>query len=62
MKSYAHVILVGVATTSTVSFSTSLDESSLDGMPNVKKPEESSACLSSVSGAMSNLTALVKSK
>lgn len=54
----------GVATTSTVSFSTSLDESSLDGMPNLKSTTDGQANtnVSNVYDAMANLASIVSSE
>ncbi|CAH1981499.1 unnamed protein product [Acanthoscelides obtectus] len=49
----------GVATTSTTSLSTSLDESSLDGMPNLKKTEADKEKPSTVNDVMEQLSALV---
>lgn len=49
----------GIATTSTMSLNTSLDESSLDGMPN-KKISESGK--NPITEAMKNLAAMVSSK
>lgn len=49
----------GIGTTSTVSLSTSLDESSLDGMPNKNKVDSSK---NPVSEAMTNLAVMVSSK
>lgn len=54
----------GVGTTSTISFSTSLDESSLDGMPNLKSAtdDQASSSMCNVHDAMANLAAIVTSK
>ncbi|KAJ8930746.1 hypothetical protein NQ314_016418 [Rhamnusium bicolor] len=54
----------GFGTTSTVSFSTSLDESSLDGMPNLKNATDTKNCTnsSSVYDAMANLAAIVSKR
>ncbi|XP_018571737.1 uncharacterized protein LOC111691779 [Anoplophora glabripennis] len=53
----------GVATTSTVSFSTSLDESSLDGMPNLKNTTDGQTNTScNVYDAMANLAAIVSKR
>ncbi|CAH1981496.1 unnamed protein product [Acanthoscelides obtectus] len=51
--------VAGVATTSTTSLSTSLDESSLDGMPNLKKTEADKEKPSTVNDVMEQLSALV---
>ncbi|KAJ8938157.1 hypothetical protein NQ318_011922 [Aromia moschata] len=53
----------GVGNTSTFSFSTSLDESSLDGMPNLKNAaDKNDISVSSVYDAMANLTAIVSKR
>lgn len=49
----------GIATTSTLSLNTSLDESSQDGMPNKNKVENNK---NSISEAMKNLAVIVSSK
>ncbi|VEN47922.1 unnamed protein product [Callosobruchus maculatus] len=53
---------LGVAGTSTVSFSTSIDESSLDGMPNLKKLETDKEKPSTISDVMEHLAALVSKR
>lgn len=49
----------GVATTSTMSLNTSLDESSLDGMPNKSKVDSAKNLINE---AMRNLATMVASK
>nr|CAI5863496.1 unnamed protein product [Callosobruchus analis] len=52
----------GAAGTSTASFSTSLDESSLDGMPSLKKSETDKEKPSTISDVMEHLAALVSKR